>query len=118
MAGVAGALLLASACNDDVTPPPDIDPDIDPVTVQLVFPDLRAEATAARSDSIPAIRETAQTDSFTVAFWDGEGQVWVPGPEDRVELNLGAGLEVVPVGESAFLLKGLSAAQSSGASAT
>ena len=98
MAGVAAfAMLLVSGCGKDVTePPPDIDiePDVDPVTVQLVFPGLRAEATAASADSIPAIRETQLTDSFTVAFWDGEGQVFVPGPEDRVEITVGAGLEI------------------------
>ena len=95
MAGVAAfAMLLVSGCGKDVTePPPDIDiePDVDPVTVQLVFPGLRAEATAASADSIPAIRETQLTDSFTVAFWDGNGQVFVPGPDDRVEINVGAG---------------------------
>ena len=95
MAGVATfAMLLVSGCGKDVTePPPDIDiePDVDPVTVQLVFPGLRAEATAASADSIPAIRETQLTDSFTVAFWDGNGQVFVPGPDDRVEINVGAG---------------------------
>ena len=95
MAGVAAfAMLLVWGCGKDVTePPPDIDiePDVDPVTVQLVFPGLRAEATAASADSIPAIRETQLTDSFTVAFWDGNGQVFVPGPDDRVEINVGAG---------------------------
>jgi len=98
LAGVAAfAMLLVSGCGTEVTePPPDIDiePDVDPVTVQLVFPGLRAEATAASADSIPAIRETQLTDSFTVAFWDGEGQVFVPGPEDRVEITVGAGLEI------------------------
>ena len=109
-------MLLVSGCGKDVTePPPDIDiePDVDPVTVQLVFPGLRAEATAASADSIPAIRETQLTDSFTVAFWDGNGQVFVPGPEDRVEINVGAGLEVVSAGDSAFALRGLSGAQAS-----
>ena len=87
-------MLLVSGCGKDVTEhPPDIyiKPDVDPVTVQLVFPGLRAEATAASADSIPAIRETQLTDSFTVAFWDGNGQVFVPGPDDRVEISVGAG---------------------------
>ena len=127
MAGAAVVLLLFLACDDDATKPTtDLDPvtvqdddatkpttDIDPVTVQLVFPDLRAQATAAGADSIPAIREDQQSDSFTVAFWDGEGQVFVPGPEDRVEITVGAGLELISAGESVFVLRALSAAQSS-----
>ena len=105
---------LVFACDGDPTKPPVVvDPDVDPVTVQLVFPGLRAEATTAGADSIPAIRESAQTDSFTVAFWDGEGKVFVPGPDDRVEINVGSGLEVVSVEDSAFALRGLSGAQTS-----
>ena len=107
-------MLLVSGCGKDVIElPPDIDiePDVGPVTVQLVFPGLRAEATAASADSIPAIRETQLTDSFTVAFWDGNGQVFVPSPDDRVEIAVGAGLEVVPGGGSAFALRGLFGAQ-------
>jgi hypothetical protein len=91
-AGAAVALLLVFACDGDPTKPPVVvAPADDPVTGQWAFPGLRAEATTAGADSIPAIRESAQTDSFTVAFWDGEGQVFVLGPDDRVEINVDGG---------------------------
>ena len=108
--GLSGVLLLALACDDEGVEP---DVPLDPITVQLVFPDLRAEATAFGAVTLPAIRETFQTDSFQVAFWDGSGQVFVPDPEDRVEITVGGGLELISAGNSFFVLRGVSAAQSS-----
>jgi hypothetical protein len=104
---------VAFACNDSVIdppPPPDV---VDPVTVQLGFPGLRAEATASGAVSLPPLRETLQTDSFYVAFWDGFGEVFVPAAEDRVEITVGAGLELVPAADSFFVLRGAAAAPSS-----
>ena len=104
---------MAFACNDSVIdppPPPDV---VDPVTVQLGFPGLRAEATASGAVSLPPLRETLQTDSFYVAFWDGSGEVFVPAAEDRVEITVGAGLELVPAADSFFVLRGAAAAPSS-----